>query len=82
LAEGGGVVRKLSERGCALSLIFVGRVDATSKLGERECELTLNFVGRVGAAIEVGESKFELELFSLGREIALEFERCEGEGPL
>jgi len=54
-------------------------VDATSKLGERECELTLIFVGRVGAAIEVGERKFELELFSVGREIALEFERCEGE---
>ena len=39
-------------------------------------------MGRVGATIEVGERKFELELFSVGREIALEFERCEGEGLL
>ena len=30
------MARKLSETGCALTLIFVGRVDATSKLGERE----------------------------------------------
>ena len=36
-------------------------------------------MGRVGATIEVGERKFELDLFSVGREIALEFERCEGE---
>ena len=59
-----------------------GKRGATRELGERGCELTLIFVGRVGATSELGEREFELELFSVGREIAHEFEMCEGEGPL
>jgi len=35
-----------------------------------------------GATRELGEREFELKLFSVGREIAFEFEGCEGGGSL